>query len=402
MRPIDILKLGTKNLFERKLRATLTIIGVALGPMAMVMIGSVVAGYGSFIVSNILGLGQNIIVVTPTRGASLTDQDLATIKALSGVESASFFYTTQGEVTVGGAKKTVYIYALDLELLFRGFTSLRIQSGKIPYNTEVNRALLGYDIAYSNGEKMYGVGDVISVTVYQLEGNNVKVKRVSLLVEGVLDKYGGAAFLNPDTTIFVSLDTAKKTLGVRDYTGIIVLARSPGLVESISSAIRRGLGDRVEVISFLAIAQIVSSIVNTVDFITFAASTAAFAVAVAGVASTMITSVMERTREIGVMKALGFTDMDVLQLITAEGLVISMIGGMIGVSLGIIGAQVLSARGMVIAGGSFQLSIQAKPLITPYLLLRAIGLTAIVGIVGAIFPAYRAMKIPPAVALKYE
>ncbi|MGC8953337.1 MAG: ABC transporter permease [Desulfurococcus sp.] len=401
----DILKLSIRTLSEKKLRAVLTIIGIAIGPMALMTIGGVTSGYGDFIVNSIMGLGQNLIVVTPSRDYKLTQDDLDTLKNIEGVVDASPFYSTQGEMYIGGEKKTVFIYGVNPDFLLKALTSLTVKEGRTPSESDLGRALVGYKIAYSdNGEPEYSVGDVVSVTVYQVKtGGKVEVKRLSVVVSGVLDKYGGAAFLNPDQTIFVPMNTVEKMLGVKDWSGILLLAESPNIVDEVSNRIRSMYGGNLDVISFLAIARIASSIVSAVNFITFAATLSAFAVAVAGTASTMITSVVERTREIGVMKALGFKDTQVLALIIMEGVTMSIIGCAIGVVVGFIGAHLLSTHGLVISSGeAFTISIQASPKITVELMAETILLTILTGILGSIFPAYRAMKIPPAVALRYE
>ncbi|WP_042667381.1 ABC transporter permease [Desulfurococcus amylolyticus] len=401
----DILKLSIRTLSEKKLRAVLTIIGIAIGPMALMTIGGVTSGYGDFIVNSIMGLGQNLIVVTPSRDYKLTQDDLDTLKNIEGVVDASPFYSTQGEMYIGGEKKTVFIYGVNPDFLLKALTSLTVKEGRTPSESDLGRALVGYKIAYSdNGEPEYSVGDVVSVTVYQVKtGGKVEVKRLSVVVSGVLDKYGGAAFLNPDQTIFVPMNTVEKMLGVKDWSGILLLAESPNIVDEVSNRIRSMYGGNLDVISFLAIARIASSIVSAVNFITFAATLSAFAVAVAGTASTMITSVVERTREIGVMKAIGFKDTQVLALIIMEGVTMSIIGCAIGVLVGFIGAHLLSTHGLVISSGeAFTMSIQASPKITVELMAETILLTILTGILGSIFPAYRAMKIPPAVALRYE
>lgn len=401
----DILRLSVKTLSEKKLRAILTIIGIAIGPMALITIGSVTSGYGDYIVNSIMGLGQNLIVVTPARDYKLTQDDLNTLRSIDGVVDASPFYSTQGEMYIGGEKKTVFIYGVNPEFILNALTSLTIKEGTAPTPTDLGKALVGYNIAYSdNGEAQYGLGDVISITVYQVQqGGKIQARRLSVSITGILDKYGGAAFLNPDQTIFVSMETVEKMLGVKDWSGILLLAESPEKVDAVSSKIRDMYGGNVDVISFLAIARIASSIVSAVNFITFAATLSAFAVAVAGTASTMITSVVERTREIGVMKALGFRDRQVLILIIMEGVVMSLIGCIIGLATGLVGAHVLSSRGLVISsGGMFTMNIQASPKITAELVGETIALTILTGILGSIFPAYRAMRIPPAVALRYE
>lgn len=400
----DAIRLSFKTLTEKKLRALLTIIGIAIGPMALITIGGVTSGYGDYIIESITGLGQNLIVVTPSSGYKLTSSDLNTLKSINGVADVSPFYSTQGEMYLGGEKKTVFIYGVNPEFLLKALTSLSVKEGETPSPSDVGKALVGYKIAFSdNGEPRYLLGDTISITIYSIQpGGKIELKRLNLIISGILDKYGGAAFLNPDQTIFISMETVEKMLGVKEWSGILLLAESPERVEEVSSTVRNMYSGKVDVISFLAIARIASSIISAVNFITFAATLSAFAVAVAGTASTMITSVMERTREIGVLKALGFKDREVLFLIILEGVIMSAIGFIIGFVVGYAGSHLLSSRGMVISSGVFSISIQASPKITVKLVGEAVILTILTGIFGAVFPAYRAMKIPPAVALRYE
>ena len=404
MNPIDVIRIATKSFSERKLRAVLTIIGIAIGPLALVMISSVTQGYSKYIVTQIESLGQNLIAVFPSGDYDLTQQDLDFMRSIPGVARAEPFYSTQGRIKIGAEEKDIYIYALPIDFLLQAVSNLEIKEGDIPGPTEAVKVVVGYNIAYDeNGNSVYRLGDVISITVMRIEpGGKVKFKRVSVIISGILDKYGGAMFLNPDDTIFMNLDAGEKLIGMKKWSGILILVEDSSLVENIATYLRNTYRNSVEIVSFLAIARIASSITNAVNFMTFAASLAAFAVAIAGVAATMITSVIERTKEIGVMKALGFTDRQVLTLILTESLLMSILGGIIGISLGVIGAYALASRGLTISSGTAVITINAHPEINAVLIARTALLTMFVGVIGGLFPAYRAAKIPPAVALRYE
>jgi len=399
----DIVRLAVKTLLEKRTRAILTIIGIAIGPLAMIMINGVTSGYSKYIVEQIQGLGQNLIVVTPTEDYELTESDLDFFKSLNGVADAVPFYTTQGRIRVGSEEKDVYVYAVDYDFLFKAIPSLEVRKGVIPSSSDIIKCIIGYDIAYEDNDRVYELGDVVSIEIINVKpGGKVEIKHLNLIVSAILEKYGGAAFLNPDQTIFMSLESAERLLGVKDWAGILILAEDPIYVNNITETINNVYGRNVNVISFLAIAEIASSITGAVNFMTFAASLAAFAVAVAGVAATMITSVIERTREIGVMKALGFTDGQVLILIISEGIIMSLIGAVIGISLGSIGAYILSSRGLTISSGFTEIVINAPPDINIYNISLTTLMTIFIGIIGSAFPAYRAAKIPPAMALRYE
>ncbi|MEZ0394499.1 MAG: FtsX-like permease family protein [Desulfurococcaceae archaeon] len=397
----DVLRLSLKALTEKRARALLTIIGVAIGPMALVSIYGVTNSYGNYIVGQIQGLGQNVIVVFPSNGYRLGDSDLNTIKSIDGVEDARPFVSLQGLIRQGPQSKAVFIYCIDPEFIFKALPSLQLSEGSLPSQYAIGAAVVGYNVAYgSDGTKYYGLGDSVSITFQ--DPSTGKVKHASVVVNGLLSKYGGAAVLSPDDTIFVTFPSASSLFGVRDWSGILVIAKDPSYVEGIEGRLREDYGNRVDVVTFLGIARIASSIIGAVNFVTFAASLSAFGVAVVGVAATMITSVMERTREIGVMKALGFTNGQVVIMILAEGVLIGLIGSAVGISLGYAGAQLLSMHGFSITGTTFRWSVRVTPTYTPEFMAEVLALTLFTGLGGAALPAYRASRIPPAVALRYE
>lgn len=401
---IDALRLALKTLSERRLRAILTIIGIAIGPITLVTMSSVVRGYSNYVTSQLEALGQNLIVVQSTGNYKLSQEDVDALENIPGIKRVEPFYMTRATVKVGDEDKEVIVYAVPIDLIFEAIGGLKLLEGNIPPQSDVIKAVIGYDIAFDeNGDQVYFIGDTITLTIYSVEaGGKVKVKRVNVLIAGILDKFGGAFFLSPDRTIFLSPEAGKRLLGLKEWSGILILVENSRLVLQIEENIRNMYRGNVDVISFQGIARVINSITGAMDFITFSTSLAAFAVAVAGVAATMITSVIERIREIGVMKAVGFTNNQVLFMILSESLVMSLIGGSVGITLGVIGAYTLASRGFTIKAGTTSIIISAPPAITPELILNTIGIVLLVGIIGGIFPAYSAAKIPPAVALRYE
>ena len=401
----DIVRYSFKALTERRLRALLTIVGIAIGPFALVMMTSVVQGYAHYVEQQLLALGENTIVLSSTSKYTLREDDLDFIKNIPGVDSAGPFYLTQAYVTTPEKKLQVYVYAIDMDLLFKVIGGLKVEEGDVPAASEVACALIGHHVAYSEttGAKYYDLGDALPLVLTKVvSGGKVKISRTTVRVKGILAEYGGAMILSPDKAIFMPLDSGKKILHMSSWSGIIVVLKSPNYVSAVVDKLRSTYGDNVNIISFKGIAEIVSSVTGAMNFITFATSLSAFAVAVAGTAATMITSVVERTREIGVLKALGFTDGQVMVMILAEALLMSILGAAIGISLGIVGAHMLASGGLVIRSLSTNIMIKAPPMITPTLVLRTIGITVMVGILGGFFPAHRAARIPPAVALRYE
>lgn len=400
---VDAIVLAVKVLSERKLRSILTIMGIAIGPLAMIMISSVIDGYGDYVITQIERIGQNAVVLFPSSGYRFTESDLSTIRAIDGVARAEPFYYLQAYAKIGGEERLVFIYALPIEIIFEAFGGLEVEYGSIPSGSEFVYAVVGHKIAYREGERIYDVGDVVPLTYIRVEGGKNTIRRTSIMISAILKEFGGAFILSPDTTIFMPLEAGRRIFGLSEWSGIIILARSTGDVAKVVSQLQKIFRNSAEVVSFQGIANIINSIIGAMNFISFASSISAFAVAVAGVSATMITSVVERTREIGVLKALGFTDLQVLMMILTESVVMSLIGGSIGICLGVLGGHLLASIGFEIrAAQQAVLIIKTSPKFTISRIVTTIMLTIGIGVIGGIFPAYRAAKIPPAVALRYE
>ena len=401
---VDFVRLSLKALSERRIRAALTITGVAIGPLVLVMMSSVVGSYSNYIKERITSLGQNAIAIFPTENYRLDQEDLNYIRTLEAVRRVEPFYNTQGIAKRGTEEVKIAIFAVDYSLLFEAIGSLEIDEGSIPPETEIISSVVGRKVAYKNYEKYFGLGDVVTVTVPKIEEGKISGKKtVNLVVGAILKEYGGALIVDPDSTIFICLEAGKRLLGMSTWSGILVLADSPANVKPLVSILRQHYEDKAQIIAFSSIAEAVSSVTGAINFINFSTSLSAFAVAIAGVAATMITSVMERTREIGVMKAIGYTNGQILLLILMESIAMSLVGGVAGISLGVVGAYLLSSRGFRIGGiGESGIVLQLSPLITPALITQTLLLTILIGLVGGVLPAYRASKIPPVVALRYE
>ena len=400
---VDALRFAVRSMGEKKLRSLLTIIGIAVGPIALVAMTSVVKGYSNYVLQQLQNLGQNLIIVTPSEGYRLTENDLNIIRGLKGVKDAAPFYMIYGFVRVGSEEKKVTIYATSIKLMFEAINGLKLWKGSIPSPSEYVKAVIGHDVAFtSDGVQVYDVGDPIIIKFYGSGGGKPVEKRVTVIVSGIVEPFGGALFLSPDDSILLNVDAGKRLFGLSEWTGILVLAENSREVPVLVRKIRDIYGGAVDVMAFQGIANVINSVSSVMEFIAFATSLAAFAVAVAGVAATMITTVLERTREIGVMKALGFTDTQVLTIVLTEAVMMSLIGGTIGIIIGVIGAYALSSAGFTIKGVTMSITIKAKPMITPDLIGLTLAITTAVGVLGGLFPAYRAARIPPAVALRYE
>ncbi len=399
---IDLMRLAIRVLSEKKTRSILTIIGIAIGPTALVAILGVVEGYSSYVISQIQGLGQDFIIIIPHAGYTLTQNDVDMIKAMPEVKYVTPFYSARVKILRGGKYIDATAYAVDLNVFFHALKKLRVEKGELPSSNDFVGAVVGRFIAFDEkGTQYYSVGDVITLKYYVIKGGRLSMKTVNVIVRGVLAEFGNAFFVNPDTTIFLPLGAGRRLFGFTKWSGLIIIVKNPIYVEQLTDRLRDIYGERAAVVSLIEISRVVSSITAAMKFVTTAAGSAAFIVAITGIAASMITSVMERTREIGVMKAIGFTNTEIIVSIIMESLVMSVIGALIGLALGTTGAYLLARQGMTIHGAE-TFTIKAPPKITPTLLAGSFAITIIVGAIGGLIPAYQAARIPPAVALRYE
>jgi putative ABC transport system permease protein len=398
----DLARYAAKALTEKKLRRFLTILGVAIGPMALTAILGVVQGYSNYVINQLQGLGQNLIILVPGANYDMGEQDLEFLRSLSGVAEVTPFYSLRAKMKQGTRTLDVAIYAVDLDVFFKALGKLRVVEGSIPPPGDVSSAVVGYYIAYDeSGRRYYSVGDVVTLTYYSFSRGRLVQHSVNVIVAGILGEFGNAFFVNPDVTVFLPLEAGPRLLGLRKWSGVILVAEDPVYVENLTKFLRDIYGERVGVISLVEISRVVASITAAMRFVTIAAGSAAFAVAATGVAATMITSVMERTREIGVLKAIGFTNSEIVAAIVLEALLMSLLGSILGISAGAVAAYALSGKGMVIQGMQ-RVVIKAPPEITVSMVAETVLLTMLIGVLGSLLPAYRAARIPPAEALRYE
>jgi len=436
---------------DRRLRTTLTIIGIIIGPATIVSLDAATQGYSNASTAQFNNLGANTLFVSSSaRGFSLTSADLSQIQSLTGVASVLPYQQLSGSVTQGGGTVSVQIIATNLANLTRVFPSLSVLDGSYPSATDLAGALVGNSVAYPDitDAANVSVNQVLSVTGVGRgfafgpnfgSTSNTGSTTKSFIVRGVLKSYGQGFLINPDDAIFVPLAEGEQLLHSYDYTGLMVVASSDSIVSSVESEITALYGNDVRVTSVSSILSTITSVTQSTGTLLEAVGSISVLVAFIAIMTSEFTSVIERTKEIGILKALGATSRTIMFNFISEALATGFIGGLIGAAIGsglsflIIGllagnssisrlgsgvprtAGTTAGRGgggafFVGGGGGFAAAssssssststVHITPALSPELLILAVLLATAVGGLAGVLPAWRASRLSPVEALR--
>lgn len=451
MRPKDTLRMVFNSMRYKRLRTVLTIIGILVGPAAIVALLSITTGFTGSITSQLSKIGATTVYVTASNG-NITDATVASMAKLRNVSAAVPYYSFSANVH-GNSSESVTVYAVDAEKLQSIMPSLGLLSGSTPGTS--GGALLGYSVAYPNvtGEVNETPGKVVSLDISKSAGSqsvsiggagfftgsfgrgaSSQKKTYSFMVVGVYSKFGQGFFVSPDTSVFVPLSEGRIIKQSSNYTGVFVQVSNATSVNGTVAALESLLGNSARVVPISSLLGSIQSIESSASMLLIGIAGISFIVAFMGIMTTMFTAVTERTREIGVMKALGFTSRQVMILFVTESLIIGFIGGSIGSvaggAVGYFGAPLLtsafnrnsaapqapaavrssstttrvaSASSAAAARSSGQQSstgFSVSGSIDPGLMLEVTLLTSLMGAIAGLVPAWRASRLIPAEALR--
>jgi putative ABC transport system permease protein len=393
----ELFEVAAKNLRKQGVRTYLTLIGIVIGIGAIVALLSVGQGLNVAIESQFEQLGSNTIFVIPgadTGGLTeLSDSDIKKLESFRGVETVVPIYSSTAVFEFGNSRINVNVSAAEADraAIFDDTGFFDIKEGRMISNNDSSGVLLGEIIA----EDLFSKEITLRNRV-QINGKSFKV--VGILNEQAQTVGGGGP--STGSTVFMSKDGFDKIFDSSSPGIIFVQTFSQEdveyVVESINDYFEKKYGEKsVFVSSSEQLLEQVGSILGIVTI--FLAGIAGISLFVGGIGITnaMIASVLERTKEIGLLKSLGASSNDVLVLFLIEAAFIGAIGGLIGIVLGFGIASLIAFVGE-------QLGFALVAVFDPLLALGALAFAMFVGMASGFYPASRAAKLDPITALRYE
>ncbi len=415
MKPKHLFSLALENIRHRNLRSWLTILGIVIGVASVICLISISLGVSDQISQRINTLGSNIIQISaggqqaqrfggmgamrpPTEGPGGrsnfdTHQDsVITFREADDLRTLPGVYKLDARVekrdTVSYVDKNTSLSVIGTEpSAFKDSVGADILSGRYLSTSDQYSVVLGYNVANSTFNDL----DMIN--------KQIKIGNVPFRVVGILQESGSSGFGGSDSAIYIPQQTAKRLFNQSTAVSQIIVVVSPDHnTDDVATTIENKLLDlhRVtkdtedfQVMTATTVQSAVASVTDTLGLLLGGIASISLLVGGIGVANTMFMSVLEQTKDIGVLKSLGAKNRDVMLLFLIEAGIIGLVGGFFGLLLSFIVSLGLGAAGV--------------PTILSFdLLLGGLLFSVLIGIVAGVAPARNASAIPPIEALKYE
>ena len=400
----DYFSLAFNNLRRRKLRSWLTMIGIFIGIAAVVALISLEQGLQNAITQQFEQLGSDKIIIQPrgfsspgsaTGSLKLTSKDLKVIENVRGVEYVSGYLIKQGQTAYKGESGIDYVTGIteiDFERMIE-LGGMEIIDGRGLKDTDKFKVVVGYNHIYEDTwDKSMKIGSTIEFEGYEFK------------IVGVVSKIG-----NPidDTLLYIQKDILREILDIEDEESQILAKTAPGfepadVAETIERKLRQSRGEKEgqETFSVQTSEQLLesfSTIFGVVQAVLVGIAAISLIVGGIGIMNTMYTAVIERTKEIGTMKAVGARNSDILYIFLFEAGLLGLVGGAIGIAIG----YSLGKSAEIIATQALGTNL-LQAAFPWYLIVGALTFSFVVGAASGIFPAMQAANLKPADALRYE
>jgi putative ABC transport system permease protein len=389
---IELVRLAFGRLRTSRLRAALTMLGVIIGVASVVALVGVGQGTTANITSRLAGLGTNLLTINPANGsAGLTLDDVAAIGKIDGVAAVAPELQTSATVAVGTKNTSTSVIGTNSSYAF-------VRAYNVWQGTFLN------DASDDNNLRTVVLGSTVADNLgldASAVGTQVTINGLPFQVIGITQPKGGSGFNDPDDQVMVPVGVVRKYFVAGDTVRTVgVSVASVDQMADVKASIEALLRDRHDLaatasddFSILDQSQLLdtaNSIAGTLALLLGGIASISLIVGGIGIMNIMLVSVRERTREIGIRKAVGARSRDILAQFLIEALTLSLIGGLIGIVIGL-GASAGIAR---LGGWTF--------VVSPTIVALAVLFSLAVGVIFGVWPARQAARLDPISALRWE
>lgn len=399
----ESVKIAMGSIGSAKLRSALTALGIIIGVAAVVANVSLGASFNQFFTDELGTQGSNFIIIYSQDVNIFFDKELTLIKNTPGIDGVSPDKGQTEEVTYLSSKRQISIQGVTADE--QAISNLQLEVGTFLTEKDKYVAVLGNDVANTKFDKNISIKNPIEINFKRRDGTNVTQKFV---VKGILQK-NKATFVgggpDRDVTIYIPIATMNELLNATDYSAFTARTASAESVRDVSNEVDRRLALHLgvptrdlnnpdakpyRIFNQADIIDRLNTLANSLTILITMVALISLLVGSIGIMNIMLVTVTERTREIGIMKSLGFNKYDVLSLFIVESAMVGLLGGILGVLLGIVGSYLVE-------------SFLNLPHIFPaYLIFLGFGIAFIVGLVAGVYPANKAANMDPVEALRHE
>lgn len=387
MKFTQALKMAVSSVRSNKMRSFLTMLGIIIGVMAVTLLVSLVQGATNTITDELSGLGgSNLTCMVTTATPRISLDEVMALQEKDEIGLVSVYSNGKGSATAAGSQEDVSIIGMNQN--YQILKDVKVESGRYLTDMESEYRLSNCLVGAGVANNLFGTQEVL--------GETIRVNGKDFKIVGILEKTGTNAMNSTDLNVYIPFETAQRLLKQSGVTSFDASAASSQQIEkaekTLNSFLKGKVGkDNYTVLNMGSLIEMIENVYNVLGYLLGGIGGIALLVGGIGIMNIMLVSVTERTKEIGIRKAIGAQKGDIIVQFLIESVVLSLMGGFIGIVLsgGILGIVNLFANGYHFA-------------ITLSVALVAVGFSVGVGILFGIYPANKAAKLKPIDALRFE
>ena len=396
-------RIASGSIGSAKLRSALTTLGIVIGIAAVVVNASLGASFNQFFTDEISSVGSNFIIASSEQPNLFFDNEYNLMKNTPGITGVSPRKSMSGDLTYLSETKNVNVAGVNKD--FQKIQGLQMEGGTFLTDKDSSSAVLGYNIANDEFSKNISHRSTVEIAFRQANGT---VVTKNFKVKGIL-KNSEPTVVSEDSdydlTVFIPISTMNEMTGEKDYGAFLAMADSPEKVRDIAEEVDKrfarnfGVPEReiededskpYNVFNQADILEQTGKIGDALNSFLLVLALISLFVGSIGIMNIMLVTVTERTREIGIMKSVGYSNSNILSLFLLESVMVSFFGGIVGTAIGGLGAYALE---------SF---LKLPPVFPLKLIEIGIVISVLVGVAAGLYPARKAARMNPVDALRYE